>query len=142
MLPLEIRKPTDVPPNEIGPAIALAPDGSYIVYVGADPEVAGTTALWKRPLDRLDAAPIVGTRGGQWPTVMPDGRSIQFMKRDADGTDNERWEVSAEGGLPTLSRHSRAGCNGCAMAASSSPIPGTSSFGAASRVRYPRGRPP
>jgi serine/threonine-protein kinase len=101
ILPLEIRKPTDVPLNEIGPAIALAPDGSYIVYVGADPEVPGKTALWKRPLDRLEASPIAGTRGAQMPSVMPDGRSIRFMKRSADGIGNERWEVSAEGGLPT-----------------------------------------
>ncbi len=101
ILPLEMRKPTDVPPNEIGPSISLAPDGSYIVYVGADPELAGTTALWKRPLDRLEASPIAGTRGAQSPSVMSDGRSIQFMKRQADGVGNERWEVSAEGGLPT-----------------------------------------
>jgi len=101
ILPLEIRKPTDLPPNEIGPAISLAPDGSYLVYVGADPELAGTTALWKRPLDRLEATPIAGTRGAQYPVVMLDGRSIQFIKRQADGAGNERWEVSAEGGLPT-----------------------------------------
>ena len=100
ILPLEIRKPTDIPPNEIGPTISLAPDGSFLVYVGADPEVAGKTALWKRPLDRLEASPIPGTRGAQLPSVMADGRSIQFLKRLANGSGNERWEVAADGGLP------------------------------------------
>ena len=100
ILPLEIRKPTDIPPNEIGPAIALAPDGTFLVYVGADPEVAGKTILWKRPLDRLEASPIPGTRGGQMPLVMRDGRSIRFLKRLANGSGNERWEVAADGGLP------------------------------------------
>jgi len=70
VLPLEIRKPIDIPPNEIGPAISLAPDGSFLVYVGADPEVAGKTALWKRSLDRLEASPIPGTRGAQLPSEM------------------------------------------------------------------------
>ena len=101
ILPLEIRRPTDLPPNEIGPAIALAPDGSYIVYVGADPEVPGKTVLWKRPLDRLEASAIAGTRGAQSPSVTGDGRSIHVLKRDADGVGNQRWEVSVEGGLPT-----------------------------------------
>jgi hypothetical protein len=99
MLPLEIRKPGDVPPNEIGPAISLAPDGSYLVYVGADPEQSGATMLWKRPLDRLEATPIAGTRGAQKPMVMPDGRTIQFWRRTAEGTANQRWEISPEGGL-------------------------------------------
>src|SRR5687768_5838978 len=103
LLSLEIRKPTDIPPNEIAPSIALAPDGSYLVFVGADPEQAGMTALWKRPLDRLEAVPIPGTRGAQAPFVMPDGRTIEFWKRQADGTGNERWELSADGGLPAPS---------------------------------------
>ena len=99
IIPLEIRKPTDIPPNEIGPAISLAPDGSYLVYVGADPEAPGRTALWKRPLDRLESSPISGTSGAQMPLVLADGRSIQFLKRNADGVGNMRWEVPADGGL-------------------------------------------
>ncbi len=107
ILPLEIRKPTDIPPNEIGPAIALAPDGSYLVYVGADPETPGMTALWKRPLDRLEASPIPGTSGAQMPIVTADGRLIQFVKRQADGVGNGRWEVPVDGGLAISAPYAR-----------------------------------
>ena len=106
VLPLEIRENSDRPNNEIGPPISLAPDGSFLVYVGADPEVPGATALWKRQLDGLDVAVIPGTRGAYWPMVSPDGRSIGFQ-RDA-GNLSDRMEVPVEGGLPVrASRYSR-----------------------------------
>ena len=99
VLPLALRTPTDLPLNEVGPPISIAPDGSFIVFVGPDPDVAGATALWRRPLDRLDASPIAGTRGAQRPRVMPDGRTVQFLKRDAGGNANARFEIGINGGL-------------------------------------------
>ena len=107
VIPLELRTPTDLPLNETGPSISLAPDGSFLVYVGPDPDRPGTTALWKRPLDRLDATPIAGTRGAQRPRVMPGGRSVQFFKRGPQGTGNQRWEVDLAGGLPVEAPTSR-----------------------------------
>jgi len=107
VIPLEIRTPNDLPLNEVGPSISMSPDGNFMVFVGADPERAGSTALWRRPLDRLDASPIPGTRGAQRPVVMPDGKSVQFFKRAANGNANERWEVDFEGRLPTLAPASR-----------------------------------
>ena len=101
VLPLALRTPTDLPLNEVGPLISIAPDGSFLVFVGPDPEVAGMTALWRRSLDRLDATAIPGTRGAQRPRVMPDGKTVQFFKRMAEGQGNARFEISVGGGVPT-----------------------------------------
>jgi Tol biopolymer transport system component len=98
VLPLEIRENSDRPNNEIGPPIALSPDGSFLVFVGADPEVRGATALWKRALDGLDATMIAGTRGAYWPMVSADGRSIIFQR--SGGNLPQFWEVPTGGGLP------------------------------------------
>jgi eukaryotic-like serine/threonine-protein kinase len=101
VIPLALRTPTDLPLNEVGPLIAIAPDGSYLVFVGPDPEVAGMTALWRRSLDRLDASVIPGTRGGQRPRVMPGGKTVQFFKRAATGQGNTKFEIALAGGVPT-----------------------------------------
>ena len=98
VLPLDIRENSDRPNNEVGPPISLAPDGSFLVFVGADPEVPGATALWKRPLDGLEVTMISGTRGAYSPVVSPDSRSVSF-NRDA-GNLAERMQVPVEGGLP------------------------------------------
>jgi serine/threonine-protein kinase len=106
VLPLEIRENSDRPNNEIGPPISLAPDGSFLVYVGSDPEMAGATALWKRPLDGLDVTVIPGTRGAFWPIVSADNRSIIFQTNA--GNLSQLWEVAVDGGLPVqLTRFSR-----------------------------------
>jgi Tol biopolymer transport system component len=96
-----LRTPNDLPLNEVGPLVSIAPDGSFLVFVGPDPEVVGVTALWRRPLDRLDATSIPGTRGAQRPRVMPGGRTVQFYKRHPSGTVNVRFEIPIEGGVPT-----------------------------------------
>jgi len=99
-LALNIRTPSDVPLNEVNRPISLAPDGSFLVYVGPDPDSAGATALWRRDLDRLEATPIPGTRGAQGPRVAYDGQTVSFSKRAASGNANVRWEVGFDGGLP------------------------------------------
>jgi Tol biopolymer transport system component len=101
VVPLALRTPTDLPLNEVGPLISIAPDGSSIVFVGPDPEVLGATALWRRPLDRLDASVIPGTRGAQRPRVMPDGKTVQFFKRATTGQGNVKFEIAVAGGVPT-----------------------------------------
>ncbi|HEX9166159.1 MAG TPA: serine/threonine-protein kinase, partial [Gemmatimonadales bacterium] len=101
VLPLELRTPTNVPLNESGPPVSLGPDGGFLIYVGADPDSGAATALWRRPLDRLEATPIPGTRGALAPEVHPDGTSMSFSRRRADGRTNERMELPIEGGLPT-----------------------------------------
>jgi serine/threonine-protein kinase len=100
VLPLDLRTPGDLPLNEVGAPIAIAPDGSFVVFVGPDPDSAGGTALWRRPLDRIEAEPIAGTRGAMQPLVLPDGETVHFYRRAADRNSNQRWEISLSGGLP------------------------------------------
>ena len=54
--------------------IAVTPDGSRLIYVGAD----GTT-LFVRPLDQLDATPLVRGSGLRDPFVSPDGQWVGFF---------------------------------------------------------------
>jgi Tol biopolymer transport system component len=99
IVPLEIRTPADVPLNEAGVPLSISNDGSFIVFVGPDPEQRGTTALWKRSLDRLDAVPIPGTRGANAPVVAADGKSIFFLVRASNATANRARVVPVEGGV-------------------------------------------
>jgi serine/threonine-protein kinase len=102
VIPLEIRIPKNMPQNEVGVPISISPDGSFIVFVGLDPETTGSTALWVRQLDRLTATVIPGTHGVQAPVVAGDGKTVQFMMRVSSQSGNTRWEVGFDGGLPQL----------------------------------------
>jgi serine/threonine protein kinase/Tol biopolymer transport system component len=51
--------------------LALTPDGTRLVYVGAD-----GAALFVRPLDQLDATPLTGFAAALGPFVSPDGQWI------------------------------------------------------------------
>ncbi len=65
--------------GDLGPSLALSPDGTRLVFVATK---SGKTMLWLRPLDSLEAEPISGTEGGEFPFWSPDGKSIGFF---ADG---------------------------------------------------------
>src|SRR5262249_25940776 len=54
--------------------VALTPDGSRLIYVGAN----GTT-LFVRPLDQLEVTPLVRGSGLRDPFVSPDGRWVGFF---------------------------------------------------------------
>jgi len=56
---------------------ALAPDGSWLVYTGPDSDPA-ETQLWVKARDRMEATPLAETRGGEAPSVSPDGQWIAF----------------------------------------------------------------
>jgi serine/threonine-protein kinase len=72
----EITPPTTAALSITGSSrdVALAPDGSRIVYIGA-----GGTTLFVRALDQLEATPLV--RGGAFrdPFVSPDGQWVGFF---------------------------------------------------------------
>ncbi|MFI5311163.1 MAG: protein kinase [Gemmatimonadales bacterium] len=99
IIPLEIRTPSDVPLNEVGVPVSISRDGSFIVFVGADPEQRGATALWRRSLDRLDAVPIPGTRGANAPVISADGKSIFFLVRSPRAISNRARVIPVDGGV-------------------------------------------
>ena len=88
-----------------GVDIALSPDGSWMVYVGAAP--GGGTRLLRRDLDDLDAVAVPGSEGARAPVVSPDGRSIAFVANGAIRTlpveGGPPFTVVTAGGEPTWS---------------------------------------
>jgi serine/threonine-protein kinase len=72
--------------------VALTPDGSRLVYVGAN----GTT-LFVRPLDQLDVTALVRGDGLRDPFVSPDGQWVGFF----DGP-NTMKKVALAGGPSVL----------------------------------------
>ena len=59
-----------------GSSLAISPDGRQLVYVA---ESQGRTQLYRRELDRIDAAPVEGSIGAADPFFSPDGRWIGFF---------------------------------------------------------------
>lgn len=62
-----------------GATIALAPDGSALVYLG---DAEGGERLHVRPMDRLEAEPVPHTRGARVPFFSPDGEWLGFVDGD------------------------------------------------------------
>jgi serine/threonine-protein kinase len=99
IVPLELRDPPNVPLNELGTPFDLSPDGRLLVYVGADPDSAGETALWLRRLDRLEATPISGTRGAHSPQISHDGQRVLFLERRTAPDENTLRVIGVGGGV-------------------------------------------
>jgi Tol biopolymer transport system component/DNA-binding winged helix-turn-helix (wHTH) protein len=78
---IAIALPADQPLAglEIGSALALSPDGTYVVYAARQ---GGVQQLFLRPLAGLAAKPIPGTEGAVQPFFSPDGQWLGFF---ADG---------------------------------------------------------
>jgi len=81
--------------NRIGTTLAIAPDGSRLVYVG--PSETGTQ-LWLRAMGDLQATPIPGTAGAYSPFFSPDGQRVAFFT--VGGSTPELRVVSLTGGPP------------------------------------------
>jgi Tol biopolymer transport system component len=75
-----------------GAAIAMAPDGSRIVYVGSAD--SGGTQLWTRDRNDVTPRPLEGTKGGDAPFFSPDGQWIAYF---AGG---RLFKIPAGGGTP------------------------------------------
>src|SRR5262249_2194537 len=73
------------------PVLSLSPHGSRLVYVANH---GGSTQLYVRAIDRLEATPIPGTEGAESPFFSPDGQSVGFF---AEG---KLKKVSLSGGAP------------------------------------------
>ena len=78
------------------PGVALTPDGTRVVYVGAN-----NTALFVRALDELNATSITGLGGEVYgPFVSPDGQWIGFF----DGVTALKKVAITGGPVVTLGR--------------------------------------
>jgi serine/threonine-protein kinase len=74
----EIELPATAPMTlGAGPAVALSPDGSALVYVASRGGEA--TQLYSRPLDSLEAVPIPGAEGGTDPFFAPEADWLGFF---------------------------------------------------------------
>ena len=60
-----------------GPALALSPDGTHLVYVARE---GGTQQIYLRAMDSLESKPIPGTEGGANPFFSPDGQWLGFIE--------------------------------------------------------------
>jgi Tol biopolymer transport system component len=60
-----------------GPAVALSPDGTYLVYVARQSE--NQQQLYLRAIDSLEARPIPDTNGAVSPFFSPDGQWVGFF---------------------------------------------------------------
>jgi eukaryotic-like serine/threonine-protein kinase len=91
-----VRFDVSIPENVILGAggFALSPDGRQLVFAPAGSD--GTTRLWVRSLDSLQARPIPGTEGaGNYPPFWsPDSRFIGFS------VGNKYMKVPVSGGPP------------------------------------------
>jgi eukaryotic-like serine/threonine-protein kinase len=74
-----------------GVHFAVAPGGRTVVFSGI---YGGRTVLYRRDLDRVDPAPLVGTEGGSDVFFSPDGQSFGFEMR------SELWTAPLDGGTP------------------------------------------
>jgi Tol biopolymer transport system component len=74
------------------PHLAVAPDGTSIVYVAAN-------RLFRRPVDELEATAIRGTDGRvSTPVISPDGRSVVYW----DAADEGLKRIDITGGTPVV----------------------------------------
>jgi serine/threonine-protein kinase len=79
---------TNIPGNS---ALALAPDGSMLAFVGVR---NGTAQIYMRRFGQLQASPLEGTFGAVSPFFSPDGQWLGFF---ADG---KLKKISVTGGAP------------------------------------------
>ena len=80
----------DSAPGGIGrPALALSPDGRFLVYVAE-------RKLYLRPMDRNEATPIPGTEDAYGPFFSPDGEWVGFF------AGNQLKKVGLSGSLPVV----------------------------------------
>ena len=75
-----------------GPALAISPDGSRVVFVVLERD--GGTQLFLRDLDRFDSTVVPNTLGASAPFFSPDGRWIGFYASGA------LHRVPVDGGAP------------------------------------------
>jgi Tol biopolymer transport system component len=100
-IPVVVRLPPGLQLNRMpmGPArteVALAPDGSFLVFSATPDGTMAKAMLYLRPLDRGEATVIPGTEAACMPVFSPDGQWIGFW---ANG---KLLKVAVKGGPPVV----------------------------------------
>ena len=90
-LPPEMRVELSTPSTLQPLQFALSPDGRQIVFVASG---TGQQRLWLRALDTIEAQPLAGTEGAEYPFWSADGRSLGFF---ANG---KLYRLDIAGGSP------------------------------------------
>jgi serine/threonine-protein kinase len=98
-----IRTGVSLPPGmqltrtSLGPIrteVALAPDGSFLVFSASPDGSEAKAMLYKRPLDSAEATAIPRTEGARTPFFSPDGQWIGFWAK------GKLEKMAAKGGIP------------------------------------------
>jgi serine/threonine-protein kinase len=76
--------------SDLGASIALSPDGTLLAFTAR--KSSGSTQLYVRHVDHLNAAVLAGAENAEYPFFSPDGRWIAFF---ADG---KLKKISVTGG--------------------------------------------
>ena len=95
--PPEMRVELSVPETADPAAMAIAPDGTKVVFVAGE---AAQRQLWVRFLNNMTPRPVPGTEGAASPFWFPDGRTIGFT---AD-TGMKRADIASGSVRPLQSR--------------------------------------
>jgi eukaryotic-like serine/threonine-protein kinase len=95
-----VRTPASAPVLLDLGALAISPDGGYIVYRARSGD---DSRLFIRAAGRYDAVPLNGTDNAHSPVFSPDGRWIAFFRN------NTISKVPREGGAPTRLAESAGG---------------------------------
>lgn len=85
-----------MPPGPARTEVALAPDGSFLVFSATPDGTMAKAMLYRRPLDREEATVIPGTEAACMPFFSPDGQWIGFW---ANG---KLLKVAVKGGPPVV----------------------------------------
>ena len=65
--------------NGQGSNLTISPDGKYISFIGSDS--SGTTKLWVRPINSLEARPLTNATIEAYPFWSPDSKTIAYFDR-------------------------------------------------------------
>jgi serine/threonine-protein kinase len=76
-LRLELPELTNINPSQVGRTVGISPDGETIAYAGIAPD--GSSQLYVRKWDALNATAVPGSTNGWEATFSPKGDSIAFL---------------------------------------------------------------
>src|SRR4030042_2513252 len=90
------RMPALIASGPAGTEVALAPDGSFLVFSATPDGTMEKAMLYRRPLDREEATVMPGTEAACMPFFSPDGQWIGFWAK------GKLHKVAVKGGAPVV----------------------------------------